>query len=331
MRTSHSGKKLALITCGDPSGIGAEIILKSLRAGALTKKSTPLIIGDYKTFLKIAKILKIDISSFNARALKDLIVKKDKVNFLDLGNVPHPGFRLGVMSKLYGKAAMQYLLCAAAVLRNVKNAFLVTGPINKESINKAGFKFHGHTEFLAAATKSKNVTMMLTGGPLRVSLATRHISLRDVPKSLTRDKIASTIANTLYALKSFFKIPHPKIGVCALNPHAGEGGLLGAEERNVISPAVRSFKNKNIIGPLPADTLFHKAYHGEFDAVVSMYHDQGLIPLKMTAFEKGVNLTIGLPFIRTSPDHGTGFDIAGKGKADPSSMIEAMKLAEALA
>jgi len=174
--------------------------------------------------------------------------------------------------------------------------------------------------------------MMLVGNSLRVSLVTRHIPLKDVPKRLTRGKIIQTTKNTHDALKKFFRIRRPKIAICGLNPHAGEGGVLGMEEKAIISPAVNYLRKKikGISGPLPADTLFNKAYKGEFDAVVCMYHDQALIPLKMVAFEKGVNMTLGLPFIRTSPDHGTAFDIAGKGKADPSSMIEAIKLAARL-
>jgi len=313
MRTSHSDKKLIVITGGDPSGIGPEIILKALRVFKANKKIIPVVIGDYDIFLKHAQSLKIKISS--------------NVNFIDMKNVPHKDFRFGSLNKVYGKAAMSYLALGASIAWKMKNASLVTAPINKEAINKAGFKFAGHTEFLSHVTKSKNVTMMLVGGDLRVSLVTRHIPLKQVSKSLTRDKIIKTTENTSYALKKFFKISKPKIGICALNPHAGDGAVLGKEERDTIIPALRKLKIK---GPYPADTLFYRARRGEFDAVVCMYHDQALIPLKMTAFEKGVNLTVGLPFIRTSPDHGTAFDISGKGKANPSSMIEAIKLAAKL-
>ena len=318
MRISHSGKKLVVITGGDPSGIGPEIILKALAERALPQKFNPLIIGDYKVFRKNAKVLKIGIPP--------------SAGFMDLGNVPPGTFRFGALDKRYGRAAMEYLSCAAAVVKKTKGASLVTAPINKESINKAGFKFPGHTEFLSHITKSKNVTMMLVGGALRVSLVTRHIPLGEVPGCITKDKIIQTAENTYYALKRFFRVPHPKIGIAGLNPHAGEGALLGKEEKTIILPAVKYLRKKlkGILGPFAPDTLFYKAYKGELDAVVCMYHDQGLIPLKMVAFDRGVNLTIGLPFIRTSPDHGTGFDIAGKGKANPSSMIEAIKLASRL-
>ena len=321
MRISHLGKKPVVITGGDPSGIGPEIILKSLTGKKLSKKFTPVVIGDYEVFRKNAKILKLDISRFIGQA-----------NFVDLKNVMLKNFRFGVINKSYGRAAMEYISCGLSIVKKIKGSSLVTAPISKEAINRAGFKFAGHTEFLSHATKEKNVTMMLLGGTLRVSLVTRHTPLKDVAKNLTKDKIIKTVQNTHYALKKLFRIQNPRIGVCALNPHAGEGGLLGKEEKTVIAPALNRLRKKIklIQGPSPADTLFYKGYKGRVDAIVCMYHDQGLIPLKMVAFDKGVNLTIGLPFIRTSPDHGTGFDIAGKGKANPASMIEAIKLATRL-
>ncbi|UCD54626.1 MAG: 4-hydroxythreonine-4-phosphate dehydrogenase PdxA [Candidatus Omnitrophota bacterium] len=318
MRISHSGKKLVVITGGDPSGIGPEIILKALTGCSLVKKITPLIIGDYKTFRKNAEILKIDIPS--------------SVRFMDLKNVPPGSFRFGRIDKAYGRASMEYLSRGVSIVKSTRFASLVTAPINKESINKAGFKFPGHTEFLSHITKSKKVTMMLVGGGLRVSLVTRHIPLGEVAGCITKNKIIQTAESTHYALKRFFRIPRPKIGIAGLNPHAGEGGILGKEEKKIILPAVNCLRRKSrgTQGPFAPDTLFYKAYKQELDGVVCMYHDQGLIPLKMVAFDKGVNLTIGLPFIRTSPDHGTGFDIAGKGEASPSSMVEAIKLAAKL-
>ncbi|MBL7155545.1 MAG: 4-hydroxythreonine-4-phosphate dehydrogenase PdxA [Candidatus Omnitrophica bacterium] len=332
MRTSHSSKTPVVITAGDPSGIGPEIILKSLSLRELAKKIIPLIIGDYSVFRRTAKIIKIDISPIRPCVSADCTKDAGVINFVDLKNIRLKGFRFGSSSKAYGKASMEYLASGISVASRLNGAGLVTAPINKASINKAGFKFAGHTEFLSHRTKSKNVTMMLRGGALLVSLVTRHIPINKVSKHLTKRKIIQTTENTHRALKSLFKIPQPKIGIAALNPHAGEEGFLGTEEKTVISPAVNFLKKrmKGIIGPLPADSLFYKAYHNEVDAVVCMYHDQGLIPLKMTAFDTGVNLTLGLPFIRTSPDHGTGFDIAGKGQANPSSMIEAIKLAAKL-
>jgi 4-hydroxythreonine-4-phosphate dehydrogenase len=211
-------------------------------------------------------------------------------------------------------------------------AGLVTAPISKQLLRDAGYPFEGHTELLAHVARTRRFAMMLVGGPLRVSLATIHVPLAKVPRMLSKRRIIEVIELS-HDLCKRLAIRRPKIGVAGLNPHAGEGGLLGHEEQRIIAPAVRRAVRKGIraVGPLPADTLFHKAYHGEFDAVVAMYHDQGLAPLKMIAFDTGVNLTLGLPFVRTSPDHGTAFDIAGKGIAKPDSMIAAINLAARLA
>ena len=208
---------------------------------------------------------------------------------------------------------------------------LVTAPISKQLLRDGGYHFEGHTELLAHIAHTKRFAMMLVGGPLRVALVTIHVSLAKVPRLLSTRRITEVIELSHDACKRF-GIRRPKIGVAGLNPHAGEGGLLGHEERRIIAPAIKRAVRKlgGITGPWPADTLFHKAYNGEFDAVVAMYHDQGLAPLKMIAFDSGVNLTLGLPFVRTSPDHGTAFDIAGKGIANPDSMIAAINLAAEL-
>ena len=206
---------------------------------------------------------------------------------------------------------------------------LVTAPINKEAASGVGFGFPGHTEYLASLTDTKEFAMMMIAEPLRITLVTRHIPLADVAKSITENGIIQAVILTRDVLKSRFKIKSPAIAVCGLNPHAGESGVIGNEEKDIIRPAVSRLqkKFKGIRGPIPADAVFYSAYKGGYDAVICMYHDQGLIPLKMTSRDKGVNMTLGLPFIRTSPDHGTAYDIAGKGIADPSSMMEAIKLA----
>ncbi|MCQ9206350.1 MAG: 4-hydroxythreonine-4-phosphate dehydrogenase PdxA [Omnitrophica bacterium] len=329
MPTSHSDKKLVVITGGDPRGIGPEVILKALRKLPRTKKFIPLVIGDYEVFQNVARALKIDADSLIRPVGR-------AANFIDLNNFSRPAkkkFRSNNADRLSGKASIEYILRAIVIVKSDRRASIVTAPINKAAINNAGYKWSGHTELFSDITGYKKITMMLTGGPLKVSLATRHLPLGEAVRELSKEKIITAAENTHYALKKFFRIRYPKIGIASLNPHAGESGLLGKEEGRVIRPAVAYLNKriKGISGPFPADTLFYKAYRKEFDAVVCMYHDQGLIPLKMVAFERGVNLTIGLPFIRTSPDHGTGFDIAGKGTADPSSMIEAIKLAVRLA
>lgn len=218
---------------------------------------------------------------------------------------------------------------AVEILKKYQVDALVTAPVNKEAINKSGISFQGHTEYLAEATNTKKIAMMLCGGPLKVTTVTRHVPLKKVSSTLTQAKIIEAVRLTDSGLKKYFGIKKPRIGVCALNPHCGEGGTIGREEQAIIIPAIKKIKRfvPGINGPVSGDVIFHMAYNGKLDAVISMYHDQGLGPLKMVAFEKGVNVTLGLPFIRTSPDHGTAYDIAGKGIADPDSMKEAIKLA----
>jgi 4-hydroxythreonine-4-phosphate dehydrogenase len=218
---------------------------------------------------------------------------------------------------------------AVGLLKNKKADALVTAPVNKEAINKSGVFFQGHTEYLAKATDTNRFAMMLCGGKLKVTTVTRHVPLKKVSGILTQAKIIEAAKLTDHALKKYFGIKEPRIGVCALNPHCGEGGKIGSEEQDMIIPAIKKIRRSilGIQGPISGDVIFYMAYHGKLDAVMSMYHDQGLGPLKMVAFEKGVNVTLGLPFIRTSPDHGTAYDIAGKDMANPSSMKEAIKLA----
>ena len=230
-----------------------------------------------------------------------------------------------------GRAAAGYIKRAAELALGKQVDGIVTAPISKEALKMAGLKWPGHTEMLAELTGTKDYAMMLIGGPLRVILVTIHTALRNVPDLITRQKIVRTIRLARKAC-DMLGIKRPRIAVAGLNPHAGEKGIFGDEEIRKIIPAVREAIKGGIpvSGPYPPDTVFHKAYGGEVDIIVCMYHDQGLIPLKMIAFEKGVNVTVGLPFIRTSPDHGTAYDIAWKGIADPSSMIEAIKLAAKL-
>ena len=211
--------------------------------------------------------------------------------------------------------------------------FAGTAPINKEAINMAGCHFPGHTELLADLTKTQESGMMIIGGPLRIMFVTTHVAIKDLPSLLTQAKIEKAIRLAHLALRDLFGIKKPRVGVAALNPHAGEHGLFGDEEARVILPAARAAQAQGIQAsdPMPADTLFGKAARGDYDGVVALYHDQGLIPLKLVAFGTCVNLTVGLPIIRTSVDHGTAFDIVGKGVADPGSLVEAITLAAKLA
>lgn len=287
------GKPLIVITKGDPAGIGPEIISKAVYSSSLRNKAEYLIIGG-----------KIQC-------------------------------RPGAPSANAGLAAFRNIKQAVDILRDTKGRkALVTGPINKYSLNKAGLKYTGHTEMLADLCRVKDVVMMFSADDFRVAIATRHIRLKDVPRSITKKGIISTAKIFHKALKEHFKINDPKIGIAGLNPHSGESGVLGSEEKLIIQPAVRSLRqrvSRNISGPHPADRVFFDLYNKKYDGVIGMYHDQALGPFKMLFFDKGVNVTLGLPFIRTSPDHGTAFDIAGKGIADPTSMIEAVKLAIRLA
>lgn len=218
---------------------------------------------------------------------------------------------------------------AVGILKKGGAKGLVTAPVNKSAINKTGAPFKGHTEYLAEETNTRKFAMLFYSEFMKVTIVTRHLPLRQVSGSLTKNKIETAISLTGGALKKYFGIPRPRIGVCGLNPHAGEQGLMGSEEKKVIIPAIKNSKKKTpgVLGPLPGDAAFYMAHRGDVDAVVAMYHDQGLAPFKMLAFNRGVNVTLGLPFVRTSPDHGTAYDIAGKGIADPGSMKEAMKLA----
>jgi 4-hydroxythreonine-4-phosphate dehydrogenase len=241
-------------------------------------------------------------------------------------------FTRGVVSPKSGRAAYEAVLRAVDAALEGEVDAVATAPINKEAFAAAGLPWKGHTDLLAHLTGSSRGVMMFHSETLRVVLATVHIPLADVPAAITRPLIEETIAVTARELPRF-GVAHPRIAVAGLNPHAGEGGLLGHEDEQVLRPAVAAAARSgvDVRGPFPADTLFGRAVAGEFDVVIACYHDQGLIPVKMAAFGKAVNVTLGLPIIRTSVDHGTAFDIAGRGVADPSSMIEAVKLAARLA
>jgi 4-hydroxythreonine-4-phosphate dehydrogenase len=222
---------------------------------------------------------------------------------------------------------------AVQILKADKADALVTAPVNKALIHNSGISFQGHTEYLAKVTNTEKFAMMLCGGPLKVTTVTRHIPLKKVADAISQEKIIEAVMLTHGALRTFFGIKRPRIGISALNPHCGESGNIGTEEKDIIEPAIIKIKKivADINGPISGDVIFYMAYNGRLDAIISMYHDQGLGPLKMIAFEKGVNITLGLPFIRTSPDHGTAYDIAGKGIANPESMKEAIKLAAKMA
>jgi 4-hydroxythreonine-4-phosphate dehydrogenase len=326
------------ITLGDVTGIGSEVALKAVAAEAKKDNFKYLFIGDEKILERLNKKLSLNLP------LKKLV---RRASYLPSGSekffFTNPSSekmlaRLPAGSPIAAKAAIASLRDGAErCLRGELDA-LVTAPVNKEAIIRAGHKnFVGQTEFLSELAGAKRTAMMLLGHDeknrwLRVALATIHISIKSVPKKLTAEKISLAIELAAQACRDL-RLPRAKIAVCGLNPHAGEGGEFGDEEIKIISPTIAALKKKgfDVVGPLSGDTVFHYALCGDFDAVVAMFHDQGLAPLKAVAFDTGVNWTLGLPFIRTSPDHGTAYDIAGKGIANPSSMIAAIRLAKQLA
>ena len=315
--------KLA-ISLGDPSGINSEILLKALNK--LPKRNiTYVIYGSKKAIEKAKKLTSIDINIKEIKSKND-VVKSGKylINLYDLD------VEFGNPSKETGKASVIYLENAVKDVLEKKADALITLPISKQWIMESGFPYAGHTDYLAQVSGAKEYAMVLMCKKLKVALITTHIPLKDVPSQITKEKIISKIRLINEEFKEKFGISKPKIAILGLNPHGSDNGNIGNEELNIILPAVKTLREDgiDITDPLSPDTAFNR--YKDFDIYVAMYHDQGLIPLKLLCFRKAVNITLGLPFIRTSPDHGTGYDIAGKNIADPSSTIEAVKLAISL-
>ncbi|MBO6652357.1 MAG: 4-hydroxythreonine-4-phosphate dehydrogenase PdxA, partial [Balneola sp.] len=317
------------ITIGDINGIGPEIALKAISEIDLSASIAILIspanvIDFYNSELRLNKSLN-KITSFSEADFGIL-------NVLDIKN-SSPEIETGVITKESGLASMRSIESAINLCINKELNAMVTLPISKESVQLAGYDIPGHTEFLAEKTNTDQVLMMLVNEDLRVALTTAHISISKVASSINQDLIISKATILSKSLKQDFGISNPKIAIFGLNPHAGDGGVLGSEEKEIIAPAIRKLKESgiNVEGPFPADGFFGQKKHQQYDAILAMYHDQGLTPFKLLSFGKGVNFTAGLPIIRTSPDHGTAFDIAGKGIADPSSFIQAYNLAVELA
>jgi 4-hydroxythreonine-4-phosphate dehydrogenase len=323
-------KKIA-ITMGDPGGVGSEIIIRALSQAGIHNYCTPMIVGD-KTPLEEAIALLQSPVQLRIIKLPDesqLTGKQNMIELIDMGIIKK--VRKGKPTASGGKASVLYIQKAVELALDGYVDGIVTGPISKEALHMAGFTWPGHTEMISDLTHTKDCAMVFVGGPLRIILVTIHTALKRVPSLISKDRILKTLRLAKKACE-MLGIKKPRIAVAGLNPHAGEAGLFGNEEIREIGPAVKEAFKEGIpvSGPFPPDVIFHKAYRGEFDLIVCMYHDQGLIPLKMVAFDKGVNMTVGLPIIRTSPDHGTAYDIAWKGIANPSSMIEAIKLAAKL-
>jgi len=317
------------ISIGDVNGVGPEIILKALKEIDL-EESTPLIISPKRVLDFYAMELKLSLHLNKCEFLDQI-----DPQFINLLDVPTNDFQItpGIQSKESGLVAMQSIELGIELASIGLTQALVTSPISKEAVNLAGYNIPGHTEFLAEKTNTNEVLMMLVNEGLRVALVTAHIPISKVSQSITEDLILRKLSILNQSLIDDFGIESPKVAVFGLNPHAGDGGVIGSEEIDLIIPTLKKATDLglNVQGPFPADGFFGQRLDKEFDAILAMYHDQGLVPFKLLSFGKGVNFTAGLPIIRTSPDHGTAFNIAGKGIANTSSFLMAYNLAVQLA
>lgn len=326
-------KPIIGITMGDPGGIGAEVLVKALADPDVRGLGRFIIYGMRDATDAAAGLAEIEPFWFAVPSDKVVGVKSG-VLLADYDEFSY-GSMIRQESAVGGEASLAFLEDAIDAAKNGMVDAIVTGPINKTSWKKAGCKFDGHTELLQQRFNAKRVTMMFSGGPLKVALASRHVGLFQLRNQFSLGMVFHPLDAFNEALKRYWGIENPRIAVAGLNPHAGENGQFGDEETRVIEPAIDMARQAGISahGPFPADTLFHQIVNGPhaYDGVLAMYHDQGLIPVKLVAFDRAVNITLGLPTIRTSVDHGTAFDIAGKNKADAGSMKEAIKLACELA
>ena len=326
-------KPIVAVTMGDPAGVGPEVVLKALADPVVRKACHPLVLGDWEVLNRTRNRKSRYPRLVPWERGKPVAENGGAVPVHCLSFLSPKQSRPGHLSKACGEASYRYIRAAAElVLAQVADA-MATAPISKRALQLAGYRYPGHTELLAELTDTQEVRMMLLGKRLKVVLVTVHLPLVEVARELTRERIRVTVELTHQALRKYFAISRPRLAVAALNPHAGEEGIFGREEKRIILPAVEEAAKRGIQvkGPFPADSLFYQAVRGDYDAVICMYHDQGLIPLKLLHFFGGVALTLGLPIIRTSVDHGTAYDIAGKDRADGSSMREAIILAASLA
>jgi len=325
---NKENKAVLGITMGDPSGIGPEIIIKSF-ANENIAENNIVVIGDFGVMQAAFDLVKP--SSFRLKRIEKIPVSefcRDTLNILDLKLIKDSELQLGKVNAASGEAAFSALKTAIALANSKEISAIATAPLNKEAIHLAGHKYAGHTEILAELTGTKDYAMLLYDRKLSVIHVSTHVSLLEAVTGLRKEKIETVTLLADKAMKGLLRKP-PRIAIAGLNPHAGEKGLFGDEEIREIIPAINKLKAKglDVEGPVPPDTVFLQAVNGKYDVVVAMYHDQGHIPLKLLGFNTGVNLTLGLPFIRTSVDHGTAFEIAWQGNASEQSMMEAIKLA----
>ena len=326
-------KPLIAITMGDPCGIGPEIVIRALQDSAVRSCCTPIVLGDGRALKRAIELLDANpkLITLPGAELPESVPAKS-ILLMELTSLTDSDIIYGQPGKTSGDAVFQYITAAANLCMSRKVAAMVTAPINKAAMNLAGHEYPGHTELLAELTGTEDFVMMLAGTRLRVTLVTIHEAISAVPDLITYNKVLSTIMTTNRDVARFF-CQSPRIAVLSLNPHAGEGEMFGDHESRIILPAIEEAQRRgvNATGPHSADTLFHFAARGDYDAVVCMYHDQGLIPLKLLHFYDGVNITLGLPIIRTSVDHGTAYNIAGKGIASAESLQAAILTAAKMA
>lgn len=317
------------VTLGDPNGIGPEVVLKCLTDSRLMKFMEPIVVGSPRVLRVHAQKLGFQETPIHVVAQVPERVQSNGITILSVEPEEHVSVEFGKIAEMGGRLAMQAVEKATDLCLEGKTDAMVTAPISKEAISLAGYNSPGHTEFIAGRVGATNYTMMMVADALRVGLLTGHIPVWDVPKRVKHEAIVTKLHNIHQSLVQDFGITRPRIAVLGLNPHAGDGGILGREEVEEIMPAIEQACKEDMLvfGPFPADGFFATGGYRAYDAVLAMYHDQGLVPFKLIAFDTGVNFTAGVPIVRTSPDHGTAYDIAGKGKARPDSMRSAIYLA----
>ncbi|HEY3068316.1 MAG TPA: 4-hydroxythreonine-4-phosphate dehydrogenase PdxA [Methylomirabilota bacterium] len=327
------------VTMGDPAGVGPEIVARAAAMPAVARVARLVVIGSAAAMREAVALTGVPLAVRAIESVGDAAAANGSLDCLDLGNVDMATLPRGEVSAAAGRAAYEYIERAVALARAGTIDAIVTAPVNKEALAAAGVPHSGHTEILASLSNTRDFAMLLMGEELKVIHVTTHVALRRVPDLVTRDRVLRTIRLAQQALASLGQ-PRGRIAVAGLNPHAGEDGLFGDEEKTAIGPAIEAARGEgmDVVGPLPADTLFSRARGGEFDIVVAMYHDQGHVPVKTLGFTydentktwtglSGVNVTVGLPFLRVSVDHGTAFDRAWKGIANAASMVEAIEVA----
>lgn len=329
--SAPDGLPIIATTMGDGAGVGPEVTVAALLAPVVLERSRPIAIGDARRLEQAAACLGLTAEIVSISRVSDALFSPGRINVIDLDLLPED-LSWGVLSPIAGDAAFQYVRVASELAMSGEVDAICTAPLNKEALHAAGHMYPGHTELLASLTGTEEVSMLLSTPQIKVIHVTTHIGLIDAIAKIEPGLVERTVRRGITAIRGS-GIRHPRVGVCAINPHAGENGLFGyGEEESKIAPAIRRLQAEglDVQGPLPADTAFFLGGRGDYDLIVAMYHDQGHGPVKVLGIEAGTNITVGLPVIRTSVDHGTAFDIAGKGVVDVRSMIEALRQAAEL-